>query len=439
MKKLVGSQATSTVPARESIYRDKIRIMASKTFFKVVTPQEALQTLLETAPVNSELLATTRCRGRVLAEDLHSRVDLPHFHRAAMDGYAVRAKDTFGASATLPAYLKVTGTMEMGKEAAQPLGQGEAIRISTGGMLPPNSDAVVMVEYTEETGNGIVEIQRNVSPWQNVIQIGDDIRRGELVFQRGRRIRAHDLGALTGIGVAALRVFKKPKIALVSTGDEIVDVQVEPAMGQVRNINQHSLAGLIEEQGGELLDYGVVVDDRAALEKVLRDALKTADLLLLSGGSSVGARDITLEAIMALPEAKIYFHGISVSPGKPTIFACANGKPVLGLPGYPVSALVIFDLFAGPLMRKLGGESQHAAGHVRNTTRALLKTNIDSPSGREDYVRVTLSDNNGRLYATPLPNKSGAIFTLVKADGMVRIGLNQEGFEEGEEVEVILF
>ena len=210
-------------------------------------------------------------------------------------------------------------------------------------------------------------------------------------------------------------------------------------MGQVRNINQHSLAGLIEEQGGDLLDYGVVADDRAALGAVMRDALKAADLLLLSGGSSVGARDITLEAIMALPEAKIYFHGISVSPGKPTIFASAGGKPVLGLPGYPVSALVIFDLFAAPLMRKLGGESQNTAGYMRQTTRALLKTNIDSPSGREDYVRVTLSESNGCLYASPLPNKSGAIFTLVKADGMVRIGLNQEGFEEGEEVEVIVF
>ncbi len=413
--------------------------MESKTFFRVVTPQEALETLLETAPVDTEILATTRCRERVLAEDLYSRVDLPHFHRAAMDGYAVRAKDTFGASATLPAYLKITGIVEMGKEAVQPVGQAEAIRISTGGMLPPQSDAVVMVEYTEETGNGMVEIQRSVSPWQNVIQIGDDIRRGDLVFHRGRRIRAHDLGALTGIGVASLKVFCKPKIALISTGDEIVDVQVEPAMGQVRNINQHSLAGLIEEQGGDLVDYGVVADDRAALEAIMRDALKATDVLLLSGGSSVGARDITLDAIMAMPEAKINFHGISVSPGKPTIFAFAGGKPVLGLPGYPVSALVIFDLFAAPLLRRLGGESQAAAGHSRNTTRALLKTNIDSPSGREDYVRVTLKESNGCLYATPLPNKSGAIFTLVKADGMVRIGLNQEGFEEGEEVEVILF
>jgi molybdopterin molybdotransferase len=410
-----------------------------KTFFNVLTPEAALQELLATVPVGTEMLATIRCRGRVLGDDLYSQVDLPHFHRAAMDGYAVKAKDTFGASATLPAYIKDAGTVEMGKAATQHLASGEAMRISTGGMLPPDCDAVVMVEYTEALGNGMVEIQRSVSPWQNVIQVGDDIRKGDLVFHHGRRLRAHDLGALTGIGVASLNIYKKPLVALISTGDEIVDVNTEPAPGQVRNINQHSLAGLIEEWGGELRDLGVVGDDRTALEAAIRDALQHADVLLLSGGSSVGARDMTLDAILAMPEAKIHFHGISVSPGKPTIFASACSKPVLGLPGYPVSALVIFDLFAVPLLRRLGGETPTIAGQWRKTMRAVLKTNIDSPSGREDYVRVTLSEHDGRFYATPLPNKSGAIFTLVKADGMVRIGLNQEGIEEGEEVEVILF
>jgi molybdopterin molybdotransferase len=410
-----------------------------KTFFKVVKPEAALQMLLGASPVGSETVNTMEARGRVLAGDLYSQVDLPHFHRAAMDGYAVRAKDTFGASASLPAYIRVTGTVEMGKEATQVVANGEAMRISTGGMLPPGCDSVVMVEYTEDLGNGMVEIQRSVSPWQNVIQIGDDIRKGDLVFNHGRRLRAHDLGALTGIGIASVEVFKKPIVALISTGDEIVDVSVNPTPGQVRNINQHSLAGLIQEWGCELRDYGVVGDQRPALEARMHEALDSANVLFLSGGSSVGARDLTLDAIQALPEAQIHFHGISVSPGKPTIFASACNKPILGLPGYPVSALVIFDLFAVPLLRKLAGETPNTAGLARKTTRATVKTNIDSPSGREDYVRVTLSESAGRIYATPLPNKSGAIFTLVKADGMIRIGLNQEGIEEGDEVEVILF
>jgi molybdopterin molybdotransferase len=350
-----------------------------KTFFKVVTPEAALEMLLGAAPVGRESVDTLQARGRVLAVDLYAQVDLPHFHRAAMDGYAVRARDTFGASASLPAYIKVAGTVEMGKAATQAIASGEAARISTGGMLPPGCDAVVMVEYTEDLGNGMVEIQRSVSPWQNVIQVGDDIRKGELVFSRGRRLRSHDLGALTGIGVASVEVFKRPIVALISTGDEIVDVNVDPAPGQVRNINQHSLAGLIQEWGGELRDYGVVRDQREALESMMREALDRADLLLLSGGSSVGARDITLDAILAMPESRIHFHGISVSPGKPTIFASAGNKPVLGLPGYPVSALVIFDLFAVPLLRRVSGEAPDAAGRTRKTARAILKTNIDSP------------------------------------------------------------
>ena len=411
----------------------------AQTFFKVVSPQEALQTLLQISPVETERIPTVRARARVLAEDLYSSVDLPHFHRAAMDGYAVKAKDTFGASQSLPAYLKLCGVVEMGKAATQPLGTGQAIRISTGGMMPPESDAVVMVEYTDETEMGLVEIHRGVSPWQNVIQIGDDIKKGELVFKRGRRLRAHDLGALTGIGISSVPVHKRPRVALISTGDEIVDADTTPLPGQVRNINQHSIAGLIEECGGELRDWGVIRDEKDQLGRAIGEALQWSDLVLLSGGSSMGAKDIALETILSFPDAKFIFHGISVSPGKPTIFAQACGKPIMGLPGYPVSALVIFDLFAAPLIRKIGGEAAAHINQFARTQRATLKTNIASQVGREDYVRVTLQQDSQGLWATPLPSKSGAIFTLVKADGMVRIDLNQDGLEQGEEVEVILF
>jgi len=411
----------------------------AQTFFKVLEPREALNVLLTVNPVGTEEIPTVRARARVLADELRSAVDLPHFHRAAMDGYAVIAKDTFGASQSLPAYLKLAGVVEMGKEAAQPLTPGTAMRISTGGMMPPNADSVVMVEYTDETDAGLVEIHRGVSPWQNVIQIGDDIKKGELVFPRGRRLRAHDLGALTGVGIASILVFKKPRIALISTGDEIVDVESEPRPGQVRNINQHSLAGLIEECGGELKDWGVIRDDRTALRDAIAGALEWSDLVLLSGGSSMGAKDIALETILSFPDAQFVFHGISIAPGKPTIFAKACGKPVLGLPGYPVSALVIFDLFAAPLIRRLGGENLDVLEKFSRTVRAVLKTNVASQIGREDYVRVVLERSPAGLLAAPLPSKSGAIFTLVKADGMVRVDMNQDGLEQGEEVEVILF
>lgn len=411
----------------------------AQTFFKVLAPQEALRLLLAVEPVRTERIPSVRARGRVLAEDLHSAVDLPHFHRAAMDGYAVKAKDTFGASQSLPAYLKLAGVVEMGKEATQALNTGDAIRISTGGMMPPDADAVVMVEYTDETDGGLVEIHRGVSPWQNVIQIGDDIKKGEPVFPRGRRLRAHDLGALTGVGISSIHVYKRPRVALISTGDEIVDADSDPKPGQVRNINQHSLAGLIEEVGGELKDWGVIRDDRAQLSQAIGEALEWADVVLLSGGSSMGAKDIAMETILSFPDSEFVFHGISIAPGKPTIFAQACGKPILGLPGYPVSALVIFDLFGAPMLRRLGGESVETLQRFARTIRARLKTNIASQLGREDYVRVTLARESAGFSATPLPSKSGAIFTLVKADGMVRIEMNQDGLEQGEDVEVILF
>ncbi len=410
-----------------------------KAFFKVVTPAEALKLLRQEPPVDPEVVDTVAARGRVLAEDLRSRVDLPHFDRAGMDGYAVLARDTFGASSSLPAYLKLAGTVEMGREVARRLRPGEAMRISTGGMLPPGSDAVVMVEHTEEAGDGTVEIHRSASPWRNVIRAGDDIRAGDPVFPRGRRLRAHDLGALTGIGMASVPVYRKPRVTLVSTGDEIVPVDRQPRPGQVRNINQHSLAGLIAECGAELNDLGVVADNADDLRRALTKGLDWGDLVLLSGGSSMGTRDMAVEVIRSLPEAAVLFHGISISPGKPTIYARAGGKPVLGLPGYPVSALVIFDLFAAPLIRVLGGEDLPATALPRRSVRAVLGTNISSQAGREDYVRVTLAESGGTLYASPLPHKSGAIFTLVKADGMIRIDLNREGLEQGQEVEVLLF
>jgi molybdopterin molybdotransferase len=231
----------------------------------------------------------------------------------------------------------------------------------------------------------------------------------------------------------------RPRIALISTGDEIVDADTDPMPGQVRNINQHALAGLIEACGGELRDWGVIRDDKDQLIRAIGEALQWSDLVLLSGGSSMGAKDIALEAILSFPDSEFIFHGISVSPGKPTIFAKACGKPIMGLPGYPVSALVIFDLFAAPMIRKVGGEDVTGTNQFAKTLRATLKTNVASQIGREDYVRVTLERDSERWLATPLPSKSGAIFTLVKADGMVRIDLNQDGLEQGEEVEVIMF
>ena len=411
-----------------------------KAFFRVVSCGDAQAQLAAFAPLTpSETIPVLNADGRVLAKALRSSVHLPHFNRANMDGYAVRAQDTFGASSSLPTYLKLVGVIEMGQEARRRLKKGETIRISTGGMLPPGANSMVMVEYTEEMGDGTIEIQRSVSPWENILRVGEDIKKGAPIFSAGRRLHAQDIGALTGVGIAKVTVYRRPVVGLISTGDEIVPPEKTPKPGQIRNVNQYSLRAMIAQAGGEVCDLGVVKDDRQAFEQALAQALKKADVVMISGGSSVGTKDMAVEVICSFPRSELFFHGISIAPGKPTIFARAAGKPVMGLPGHPVSALVVFSLFGTPLVRMMGGESAQVAFTPARTTRARLSQNIPSAPGREDYARVTLSGDDGSLTADPVPGKSGAIFSLVRADGMVRIPHNAEGKESGEEVEVILF
>jgi molybdopterin molybdotransferase len=411
-----------------------------KAFFRVVTSTEARAQLAAFAPKTkvTQMPIVSAC-DRVLAKALIAPADLPHFNRTNMDGYAVRAADTFGASPSQPMYLKLVGVIEMGKEARRPLKKGEAMRIATGGMLPAGADSMVMIEYADEMGDGTVEIQRSVSPWENILRIGEDIKKGALIFSAGRRLRAQDLGALTGVGITKAPVYSRPLVALLSTGDEIVEPHQTPRPGQVRNVNQYSLQAMIAAAGGETLDLGVVKDDRSAFEKALGAALESADVVMISGGSSVGAKDMTVDVICSFPKSEVFFHGISIAPGKPTIFAKAAGKPVMGLPGHPVSALVVFSLFGAPLVRMMSGESPETAFAPTRTTRARLGQNVASAPGREDYVRVTLKRQEDMQVATPLPGKSGAIFSLVQADGMFCIPHDEEGKEAGEEVEVILF
>ena len=412
---------------------------AVKAFFRVVTTDEARASVAAFDAVATETVRVADAFARVLARDLVAAVDLPHFNRANMDGYAVRAQDTFGASASIPAYVKLVGAVEMGQQAKRSVRKGEAVRIATGGMLPPGADAVVMIEYTEEIGDATVEVHRSVAPWENVLRIGEDIAKGQPIFARGRRLRARDLGALTGVGITGVSVFRRPRVALISTGDEIVPPDVTPRPGQVRNINAYSLIAMATEAGVMVTDFGLVRDKRAALERTLARALSRHDAVLISGGSSVGIKDITLDVITSFPRSEIIFHGISVAPGKPTILARALDKPVLGLPGHPQSALVIFDLFGAPLLRVLGGEDPRGVFSPHHTVRARLSQNIASQEGREDYVRVTLSACAGQRVAAPMAGKSGAIFNLVKADGLVRVPASAEGLEEGTDVEVILF
>ena len=407
--------------------------------FPLVSCEEAWATLKAFKPLATERVPVEEASGRVLAGDLRAALDLPHFTRSYMDGYAVRARDTSAATAASPARLRVVGAVEMGHAAHIRIGRGEACRIPTGGMLPPGADAVVMVEHTFEPGDGSVEVRRAALPGEHVMRRGVDVRRGQLLFRRGRRFRPRDVGALTGIGVSRVLVYRRPRVALIATGDEIVPPHVTPKPGQVRSINQYALGALIVAAGGIALDCGVIPDRRAAIARTLARALRDADAVLISGGSSVGVKDLTPAVIRTMPRAKILVHGIRVKPGKPTIIARAAGKPVLGLPGHPVSALVIFELFGAPLLRQIGGEPPAQALVPRWRMPARLAAPVISQVGREDYVRVALEEDGDGWLARPLAGGSAEIFDLVHADGMVRIGPESAGLAAGSPVVVRLF
>ena len=407
-----------------------------KPFFQVKTPEEILEMLGMFPPLGREPLALEKALHRVLAEEISSPEDLPHFARATMDGYAVRARDTFGASEGIPALLTVAGEIAMGREATDPIQPGRCLRIATGGMLPPGADAVVMVEQTQALDSQTIEIFKAVSPLDHVIQIGDDLRQGRPVLQAGRRLRPQDLGLLAGLGVRQVAVYCQPRVAVISTGDEIVPIDQQPPPGQIRDINAFTLPALVREAGGIPEFLGLSGDNFEDLREKCRTGLEHFDAVLISGGSSVGSRDFSLEVIGSFPGAEILAHGISISPGKPTILARAGPKPLWGLPGHTASALVVFSVFVKPCLNRLEGELPSPA---KPGLKARLTRNLASAQGRDDYIRVALRPSPEGWEAEPILGKSGLISTLVRSDGLIRIDRFTEGKEKGAWVEVLLF
>jgi molybdopterin molybdotransferase len=369
-----------------------------------------------------------------LAETLTSPQDLPDFVRATVDGYAVNAADTYGASPGLPAFLHIKGEVPMGQASNFVLALGEAALLHTGGMLPAGADAVVMIEQTQLVDGQSIEVMKPVAVGENVVQIGEDIRRGEPVLAPGRRLRPQEIGALLALGITSVTVAAPPRVALISTGDEVVVPEQTPQPGQVRDINSYTLAALTQRAGGEALLYGIVPDDQAKLTAVATQAHREADIVVLSAGSSVSYRDMSVDVIASLGAPGVLVHGLSVRPGKPTIVAVANGKAVFGLPGNPVSAMVIFDLLVTPTIQQLLGADNIPAKQVP----ARLARNLASTSGREDYVQVRLDEQNGEVWATPVLGKSNLIYTLVHADGVVKVPLAANGLHQGEWVPVTL-
>jgi len=412
-------------------------------FFEVKTVEQAWKALSSSwspASPGVETLSLLDAVGRVLAEEVRAGEDVPPYARSTVDGYAVLARDTFGASEALPAMLRVAEEIPMGKISGRVLSPGEAARISTGGALPGGADACVMLEYVTLLEDGTLLVERPVAPGENVVERGEDISRGEQVLPAGRILGPYELGALAAVGETRVKVVKKPTVAVISSGDELVPAEATPAPGEIRDINSWSLAASVISALGTPVVLGIARDTCEDVRKLVADALETCDLVVISGGSSVGTRDVVLKVISDLGPPGVVVHGVAVKPGKPVILAVCKGKPVFGLPGHPVSCLVAFDLFVRPAIARtyevaLGLLPQRPGyGFVA----AKLSRNVPSAAGREDHIRVRLREEEGVLWADPVLGKSGLISLMVKSDGEIVVPLEREGLRAGEEVPVRL-
>ncbi|MCT8137229.1 molybdopterin molybdotransferase MoeA [Anaerobacillus sp. CMMVII] len=406
-------------------------------FFKVKTVEETftlIEDLVKAVKVVEEI-TLEKSLHRILAEDIVATENVPSFPRSTVDGYAVKAKETFGSSETMPGFLNVAGSVKMGEEASTPLGVGEAIYIPTGGMMPPNSDSVIMIEHCEDLA-GLLNLYRQVAPGENVIQVGEDVKEGAVLIEKGTKLRPQELGAIAAIGKTHVKVFKQLTIGYLSSGDEIVPYKTEQLqIGQVRDVNALTITSLVEEWDATAIYGGIVTDDYSEYQRRAKELFDQVDCLVLSGGSSVGAKDYTTKVIESLGEPGVFIHGISVKPGKPTILAMAGEKPVVGLPGHPASAMVIFSLFGERVVKKLSGEMSR---NTLDRVQVRVKKNIHSAMGRTDYIRVKLTEEEGDWWAEPIIGKSGLISTLVQSDGIVEIKAEYEGARQGEFVPAIL-
>ncbi|GAB4476079.1 MAG: molybdopterin molybdotransferase MoeA [Anaerolineae bacterium] len=407
-------------------------------FFTLVPPEEARRRILEHIHplAEQETIPAMEALGRVLAADITSPQILPEFRRCTVDGYAVRARDTFGASESLPAYLRLVGEVPMGRTADFTLGPGEVALVHTGGSVPDGADAVVMIENTQQTGEDEIEVRRPAAPGDNLIEPGEDIRTGELILPAGHRIREQDIGGLMAVGITEVTVTRRPRVAVFATGDEVIPPDQATRPGQVRDINSYTVATLARGAGAEVELGGILPDRFEVIYERVKEAIERgADMVVLSAGSSVSVRDMTADVFERLGEPGVLVHGIATRPGKPTILGVGDGIALVGLPGNPVSAFVQFLMVCTPVIYRLQGADVPRSLFVR----ARLTTNVASTAGREDYVPARLIERDGELWADPIFFKSNLIFTLVKADGLLRVPLNVTGLEAGQPVDVRLF
>ena len=398
---------------------------------KVVSVQTALEIIKDKfsdISIPTETVSLENSLGRVLAEDIISSENIPSFDRSTVDGYALIASDTYGSSESIPSQLDIVGEILMGQEAAIKITSGQCVKISTGGMLPEGADSVVMVENTDNSFGDMCLVYKSVSPNENVNRKGDDIKEDSTVFTKGRTITSREIGVLSALGIVTVKVFSRPKVGIISTGDEIVPIDSQLTFGKIRDINSHILSCLMKENGCKTTLYGIIKDEYNDILSVMKKAVSENNIVLISGGSSAGARDMTVDIISSLGE--VYLHGIAMKPGKPTIIGKVDGKAVFGLPGHPTAGYFVTLRLVKPLIDLLMQRKDKS-----KRIRSKMLCNISSNHGREEILCIKLTDDG----AMPVYGKSGVISLLSESDGYIIIDRNCEGIKSGDEAEIYLF
>ena len=415
-----------------------------REFLELNPPQkfwEKISEYLINKEFASEKLNLDDALGRIISKDILSPVNLPPFSRSTVDGYAVKAQDTAGASASMPTYLDIIGSVEMGEKTELRISSGQAAAVPTGGMLPEGADAVLMIENTEKIEDKMIESAKSLAVGENVVKKAEDISEGEILFEKGRRLMARDIGALAGLGITEISCFKKPIASVISTGDELIDPEEEAEEGQIRDINSYSISSYLTKLGAVGKRVGIIEDKFDKLKSAVKDNLDS-DIVLISGGSSVGVKDMTIDILNSLGEPGVVLHGLSIKPGKPTILAFIEGSIVIGLPGHPASAWTVTNILVSEIIRVLTGEkTPEEIGEDREIfkIKAELSRDLVSDKGREEYIPIrTKKDENGKLIAEPMLGKSSLITNLVQGNTLLKIESYQEGLDKGEIVELSL-
>lgn len=408
-------------------------------FRKLVSVDEAKEILAKSftpKPVGKESVPLSETYNRVLAVDVSSPLDIPPFYRSTVDGFALKAADTFAADEEKPVTLRLVGRVSVGEAPKIKVEKGTAASIATGAPIPEGADAVVMVEDTTSRDN-IILVRQSVSLGENVMKAGSDIHKGETVLRKGTALSPYEVGVLAAVGSAVVEVYKRPRVAIFSTGAEVVEPGRPLVEGKIFDINAHALSAAVEENGGEPLNMGIVQDEPKQMTTVLRKTLRGADVVFTSGGVSVGPTDIIPKVLNSLGKPGVIVYGIAVKPGKPTAMAVINDKPVFSLPGHPASALLIFHLFVRSIIVRMAGREEEKP----LTVKAITSEKLFPARGRRTYITVTLKkEKSGRIMASPVPTGlSGAITTLAKADGFLVVHESQQFIEKGQTVDVELF